>query len=128
MKAALGRFEPPGESGIFKLELRLSTPMTLVLSVDDDFSWPTIADRRLMAAPAPTADRPVAFDIVFDLVIPRVLGEVVEVDLGVSDLFDADEAVLGLEGVCPLLCASRAVFSLIVAESTVFCRLKFVAA
>ena len=55
------------------LEFRLSTPITLVLSVDDDFSWPTIAERRwLMAAPPPlTAERPVALDIVLDLVIPR---------------------------------------------------------
>jgi len=121
-----GLAPPPGESGcIFKLELRPSTPIMLVLSVDDDFCSQPMADRRLLDDPPPTAARPVAFDIVLDFVIPRAFGEVVAPPtLGVSGLV-VFEAVLGREGVCPLWADSLAVFSLMVAESTVFCRLKF---
>jgi len=80
---------------------------------------------RLLCAGMPTAVRPVAFDIVFDFVMPRFpLGEV-----GVRESEDPDEklgvfAVLGLVGVAADW-LNLAVFSLIVAESTVFCRLKF---
>lgn len=78
-----------------------------------------MADRRFTAEP-PTAARPVALDMVLDFVIPRALGEVVVFGLD-SGL---DPAVLGRVGVCVVCPDRRAVFSLIVAESTVFCRLK----
>lgn len=60
----------------------------------------------------PNAARPVAFDMVFDLVMPRFFGDVTPELLGV--LVEAAVAVAGLE---PLY---RGVFSLMVAVSTVF--------
>jgi hypothetical protein len=93
------------------------------LSVDELIFIPlgSIAERRLCAG-IPTALRPVAFDIVFDLVMPRAFGEV-----GVRESVPLEKfgvlAVLGRVGVAAD-CDSRAVFSLMVAESTVFWRLK----
>ena len=89
----------------------------------------------------PKAARPVAFDMVLDLVMPRLFGDVTAPEIKIELIFFLsnlsiqifkfepcweDEvlevtavAVAGLE---PLY---RGVFSLIVAVSTVFCRLKF---
>lgn len=82
-----------------------------------------MADRRLAEATFATP-RPVALDMVLDLVIPRALGEV-----GVRESVTAPAGVLvvpppvlGLEGVVDESLAS--LLALIVAESTVFCRLK----
>jgi len=126
-KAAGPPREEPGDTAFFRLALRLSwPPRALVLSVLLLIFSPlgSIA-LRLLWAGIPTALRPVAFDIVFDFVIPRFpLGEV-----GARESEEPDEkldvfAVLGLVGVAADW-LSLAVFSLIVAESTVFCRLKF---
>merc|ERR1719341_2981582 len=105
------------------LELRESTPITLVLSVEEDLSWGSIADRLLAEATLATP-RPVALDMVLDLVIPRALGEV-----GVRESVPAPAGVLvlpppvlGRDGVVEDSLAS--LLALMVAESTVFCRLK----
>lgn len=68
--------------------------------------------------------RPVALDMVFDLVIPRALGEVgVRVSVPAPDgVFVLPPPVLGRDGVVEDTLAS--LFALIVAESTVFCLLK----
>ena len=107
------------------LELRLSTPITLVLSVLDDFSWGSMAERRFAAATLATP-RPVALDMVFDLVIPRALGEVGVREsepepAGLEELLPPPP-VLGLEGV--VVDSRASLLALMVAESTVFCRLK----
>ena len=75
--------------------------------------------------------RPVAFDIVFDLVMPRALGEVgvlesepvLEAGVLEDELEPVTPPVLGLDGVVDDILAS--LFALMVAESTVFCLLKF---
>lgn len=77
---------------------------------------------RLLTAGIPDTLRPVAFDIVFDLVIPRALGEVGALVSVVTD--PGVLAVLGLAAVAADW-LNLAVFSLMVAESTVFWRLKF---
>ena len=103
--------------------MRESTPITLVLSVEEDLSWGSIADRLLAEATLATP-RPVALDMVLDLVIPRALGEV-----GVRESVPAPAGVLvlpppvlGRDGVVEDSLAS--LLALMVAESTVFCRLK----
>jgi len=83
---------------------------------------------RLFAAAALATPRPVAFDMVLDLVIPRALGETVGVlESELAEVFDAEldviPPVLGRDGVFPAILASLLAF--IVAESTVFCLLKF---
>jgi len=111
-----------GETGILRLVFIASDPTVLVFSDEDDFCSQPIADRLLAEVP-PTACRPVALLIVLDLVMPRVLGDVGAL-VPLSDVL-VPEAVVGRDGVWPLLCCdSRAVFSLMVAESTVFCLLK----
>ena len=97
----------------------------LVLSVEEDLSDGSIAD-LLLAAATPATPRPVALDIVLDLVIPRALGEVgvresalLEEDL---ELLVPTPPVLGRDGVPDILAS---LLALMVAESTVFWRLKF---
>ena len=89
-----------------------------------------MADRLLAATDCDTF-RPVALDIVLDLVIPRALGEVgvlesepvLEAGVLEDELELVTPPVLGLDGVVEDILAS--LFALMVAESTVFCLLKF---
>lgn len=143
-KAAGPPLLAPGDTACFRLELSPSPPRALVLSVEELILrlLGSMADRLLWAG-MPTALRPVALDIVLDLVIPRAgiwpvaadndivldlvipsnaLGEVGVLSL--AELKLPVLAVLGLAGVAADW-LSRAVFSLIVALSTVFWRLKF---
>ena len=96
----------------------------LVLSVDEDFSAGSIADLLLVAG-TPLTPRPVALDIVLDFVIPRALGEVGVLDSAlledVLELLALIPPVLGRPGVPDILAS---LLALMVAESTVFCRLK----
>lgn len=122
-KAAGPPLLAPGDTACFRLELSPSPPRALVLSVEELIFrlLGSMADRLLWAG-MPTALRPVALDIVLDLVIPRALGEVGVLSL--PELKLPVLAVLGLAGVAADW-LSLAVFSLIVALSTVFWRLKF---
>ena len=93
--------------------------------MEEDLSDGSIADLLLAAATLATP-RPVALDIVLDLVIPRALGEVgvresalLEEDL---ELLVPTPPVLGRDGVPDILAS---LLALMVAESTVFWRLKF---
>ena len=95
----------------------------LVLSVDEDLSVGSIAD-LLLAAATLAAPRPVALDIVLDFVIPLALGEVGVLDSALlEDVLEllVEPPVLGRPGVPDILAS---LFALMVAESTVFCRLK----
>ena len=96
----------------------------LVLSVEEDLSEGSIAD-LLLAAATPATPRPVALDIVLDFVIPRALGEVGVLDSAlleeVFELLLETPPVLGRPGVPDILAS---LLALMVAESTVFCRLK----
>jgi len=116
------RLEAVGDTGIFTLVFMGSVPSAFVFSDDEDFCSQPIADLRFEADP-PTTWRPVALLIVLDLVMPRVVGDVgALVPLSVAFWVPA---VLDLCGVVPLECwDSLAVFSFMVAESTVFCLLK----
>ena len=103
------------------LEFRESPSKALVLSLEEHFSWESATD--LLSAAVLAATRPVALDIVLDLVMPRALG-----DVGVfesEDVFELEVTppVLGREGVEEDILDS--LFALMVAESTVFCLLKF---
>jgi len=128
----------PGDRVVFKLVL--SSP-PIPLSIDEDFCSQPIAERLLPAELPKTAALPVAFDMVLDFVMPRDLGEVVEalveavgVEVGVLEtaLEAAFEVALrGVSGFVRLVFPAVAGLALtglkflIVAESTVFCRLKF---
>jgi len=121
----------PGDTAdIFKLEFRESPSNAFVLSVEEHLSWGSMAD-LLLAAVTFDIWRPVAFDIVFDLVMPRALGEVgvlesepvLEAGVLEDELEPVTPPVLGLDGVVDDILAS--LFALMVAESTVFCLLKF---
>ena len=101
----------------------------MVLSVEEHFNCGSIADLLLAAAAAtPLATpRPVALDMVLDLVIPRALGEVgvlaseLEADV-LEEALEVTPPVLGLADTELDILAS--LLALIVAESTVFCLLK----
>lgn len=121
----------PGDTAdIFKLEFRESPSKAFVLSVEEHLSCGSMADRLLAATDCDTF-RPVALDIVLDLVIPRALGEVgvlesepvLEAGVLEDELELVTPPVLGLDGVVEDILAS--LFALMVAESTVFCLLKF---
>jgi hypothetical protein len=122
----------PGDRVVFKLVLR-SPPIPL--SCDEDFCSQPIADRRLTAELPKTAALPVAFDMVLDFVMPRDLGEVVEavVDVGVeagppvvaATAAALDARLRGVSGLVRLVPPAVAGLALMVAESTVFWRLKF---
>lgn len=108
------------------LEFRESPSKAFVLSVEEHFSWGSIAD-RLLAAAATATPRPVALDMVLDLVMPRALGEVgvleSEAELeALEDELEVRPPVLGRDGVVADMRDS--LLALMVAESTVFCRLK----
>jgi len=109
-----------------RLEFRESPSKAFVLSVEEHFSWGSIAD-RLLAAAATATPRPVALDMVLDLVMPRALGEVgvleSEAELeALEDELEVRPPVLGRDGVVADMRDS--LLALMVAESTVFCRLK----
>merc|ERR1719384_816120 len=78
-----------------------SDPTVFVFSDEDDFCSQPMADRLLVDEP-PTACRPVALLIVLDLVMPLVFGDVGALAPFSDVLFP--EAVVGLDGVWPLLC------------------------
>jgi len=126
-KAAGPLVAGPGDTAdIFRLEFRESPSKAFVLSVEEHFSWGSIAD-RLLAAAATATPRPVALDMVLDLVMPRALGEVgvleSEAELeALEDELEVRPPVLGRDGVVADMRDS--LLALMVAESTVFCRLK----
>ena len=107
------------------LEFRESPSKALVLSLEEHFSWESATD--LLSAAVLAATRPVALDIVLDLVMPRALGEVgvleSDTEAVLEDEFEVTPPVLGREGVEDDIRDS--LLALIVAESTVFCLLKF---
>jgi len=97
-----------------------SESMTLVLSLDVDNFVASMAERRLSMFGWPRTARPVALDIVFDFVM-RDFGGVTRLEssglrIGAMGLLEGVVAVAGLL----LMVLKRAVFSLMVAVSTVF--------
>ena len=111
------------------LEFRESPSNALVLSDEVDFRPGSMAE-RLFAAARLATPRPVALDMVLDLVMPRFLGEVGVLALSPLDtvgvlleVLELMPPVLGREdGVLPDILDS--LLALMVAASTVFCLLK----
>ena len=120
-----GQVRESSEQDVYRTEAYLefseSPSKALVLSLEEHFSWESATD--LLSAAVLAATRPVALDIVLDLVMPRALG-----DVGVfesEDVFELEVTppVLGRDGVEEDILDS--LLALMVAESTVFCLLKF---
>jgi len=143
-----GAVAAAGPDTLLLLDVVVTPPLVfnsppIPLSVDEDFCSQPIAERLFPAEFPKTAALPVAFDIVLDFVMPRDLGEVVEalldgavtVEVGVLEAAPdpaVDPAELrGVSGFVKLVPPAVAGLALtglkflIVAESTVFCRLKF---
>ena len=93
----------------------------MVLSLEEHFSWESATD--LLSAAVLAATRPVALDIVLDLVMPRALGEVGVLESEDDLELEVTPPVLGRDGVDEDILDS--LLALMVAESTVFCLLKF---
>ena len=103
------------------LEFRESPSKAFVLSLEEHFSWESATD--LLSAAVLAATRPVALDIVLDLVIPRALGEVGVFESEDDLELEVTPPVLGRDGVDEDILDS--LLALMVAASTVFCLLKF---